>query len=509
MLRRTILAAAALAMVTILGAVSTLSLFTFVAVAGTTVFIMGGTGHSLAASADNTSYVQQYISSAIDHFVAPASTATGATGVPDGPYNGVAVITPEEDAPNYGTLLLRESVAQGLAALDSCVTSTVCDYNEDVGSLAPSSSDSFVIFGYSQSAAIAMLEKAKLAAEYAEGEGPDVTFVVIANSRPNGGLVARDTTGLVIALVLGRQRSELITEPVPTDTQYATVDIAIQYDGLADAPLNPLNLLAALNAYAGMVLLHPTYADRSLDEPGVVDQGQYGDTHYYLLPTEILPLLIPLQQIPLVGTALADALDPPLRVLVEAGYDRSISPGEPTAFDVTYFPDPVALVNDFAAAIPVGLDNGVEDLIGVRPFGTQRPGTYGVGAEVELVTTSESASDASTEADSGTALAENATEPDPDASLSITTDSTTTDSTTTDSITTDSITTDSETGKAPAKRSTDRYIARRSTSKPTTVDAEEAERAESESDENSPERPSTRSSRRSSQTDVETSESAG
>jgi hypothetical protein len=110
-----------------------------------------------------------------------------------------------------------------------------------------------------------------------------------------------------------------------------------------------------------------------------VNQGQVGDTTYYLIPTAILPLLMPVAQLPLVGYPLADALDPPLRVLVEAGYNRSISPGQPTPWNPLYFPNPLALAVNVVDAIPTGLDNGLQDIVGIRPFGTQRPGPYGVG----------------------------------------------------------------------------------------------------------------------------------
>src|SRR5262245_7088105 len=115
------------AVVTLVATVS--SVFTFVALASTTVLIMGGTGHPLSTPPDTIPYVQRYLDEAINNFVSPASTAMSPTGIPQGPYNGVAVITPEEDWPNYGRLTLRESVSQGLAVLHSCLTSSACDYN--------------------------------------------------------------------------------------------------------------------------------------------------------------------------------------------------------------------------------------------------------------------------------------------------------------------------------------------------------------------------------------------
>jgi hypothetical protein len=81
----------------------------------------------------------------------------------------------------------------------------------------------------------------------------------------------------------------------------------------------------------------------------------------------------------MIGHPLADALDAPLRVLMEAGYNRTISPGQPTPWNPLYVPNPISLVVNLAVSIPAGLDNGLQDIIGSRPFGTQRPGPYGVG----------------------------------------------------------------------------------------------------------------------------------
>ncbi|WP_431236984.1 PE-PPE domain-containing protein [Mycolicibacterium aichiense] len=369
-------------------AAAVVGISTPIAIAGTTVLVMGSTGYSLATPPDALSYVEEFVNATVDNYVSPASLKAS-SGIPVGPYNRVAVITPEEAAPVSGTLTVDESVAQGVAALHSCLTSTVCDYNGELGSVAPSTSDTFVVAGYSQSATIAMVEKACLAAEYAVGEGPVVSFLVTGDAkRPNGGLYARDPAGTLVSMLFAGGKS--FAGAAPTNTQYATVDIALQYDGWADFPLNPLNPLAVLNAYMGMLSIHSTYGDHSLDEPGVVDQGQYGDTHYYLISTQTLPLLMPLKKLGPLGNALADTLDPALRVIVESAYDRSISPGVPTAWNIFYVENPIKFTKDFLRAIPVGLGNGIQDLAGYRPFGTQRPNLYGVGGPAVEYTTDES-----------------------------------------------------------------------------------------------------------------------
>jgi diacyltrehalose acyltransferase len=84
---------------------------------------------------------------------------------------------------------------------------------------------------------------------------------------------------------------------------------------------------------AGYVYLHPfllpgwpTSFDTSaladaVQEP--VSSGYDGATEYFLIPTQDLPLLEPLRETPLLGPAMADLIQPDLRVLVDLGYDRA------------------------------------------------------------------------------------------------------------------------------------------------------------------------------------------
>lgn len=47
------------------------------------------------------------------------------------------------------------------------------------------------------------------------------------------------------------------------------------------------------------------------------------NTEYFLTSTQNLPLLDPLRDIPVVGPAMADLVQPDLRVLVDLSFDRS------------------------------------------------------------------------------------------------------------------------------------------------------------------------------------------
>ncbi|QZT64966.1 PE-PPE domain-containing protein [Mycolicibacterium austroafricanum] len=103
-------------------------------------------------------------------------------------------------------------------------------------------------------------------------------------------------------------------------TQYKVLDIARQYDPVADSPDDPFNLLAHLNLMAGLLSpLHIDYAEVNVDDPRNIRWTE-GNTTYVLVPTDRLPLLYPLRALGL--GALADSLDRPLRGIIERGYDR-------------------------------------------------------------------------------------------------------------------------------------------------------------------------------------------
>ena len=260
-----------------------------------------------------------------------------------------------------------QSVAAGVAALPS-----------------PRSVEPGTVFaGGSQGAVVASLYKREFNQAWAKHpqKAPDIVFGLIANlMRPNGGILERFAPLGTIPIV-----GLTFYGASPTQTagagqgEITTYDIARQYDGFSDFPTNPLFVLSDINAVMGIVLVHPDVSTVSMQD--AVLQDEYGDTRYYIIPTYPVPLLMPLEeQIPIVGPILADMLDPAVRLLVEAGYDRTISPGQPTPANFLYFPNPIALGENLLIAIPTGLDNGWQDIIGVRPFGTERPDVTGQGA---------------------------------------------------------------------------------------------------------------------------------
>jgi hypothetical protein len=195
-------------------------------------------------------------------------------------------------------LTWNDSVAQGVQRLE-----------------AKNPSDD-VIFGNSQGAVVLSRYKA------AHPEGTGNTFVLVENpSRPNGGILER-FNGVTIPIL------NVTFSGATPDNGDTTIDVARQYDGWADFPKYPLNILATANAIAGMILVHgQTQTELTADQIEAAKAGGnmyyqvHGDTTYYLVRTPLVPLLMPLKGI--VPDPILGAIDPVLRGLIEMGYDRS------------------------------------------------------------------------------------------------------------------------------------------------------------------------------------------
>jgi hypothetical protein len=234
-----------------------------------------------------------------------------------------------------------ESIAAGVVALED--------------EIAKNPTDHLVIYGYSQGATIANVEKRRLAEQYPAPGAPDIDFVLGGDANlPNGGLLAR-FPGLHIPFL-----DWTFSGPALTDTQFDTVEINRQYDGFGDFPMYPLNVVADLNAVMGIVYLHTWPFDVSLaPEPPTtppIYQGTHGDTTYYFFPTENLPLFNPLRTLG-VPEPVIDVIEPVFRVIVERGYDRTIPPWEPTPARLIPRHDPAAASGDLVDAVKEGIDN--------------------------------------------------------------------------------------------------------------------------------------------------------
>jgi hypothetical protein len=233
----------------------------------------------------------------------------------------------------------------------------------------------YLVSGYSQSAQIAVNEKVELAQS---GQPiPDVTFFLLGSgNRPNGGFLER-FEGLVIPGMPGLD----FNGAEPTEAGIPTIDVAAQYDANADFPQFPINVVADLNALLGFIYIHGGYGDGPLPQPfpavwppsqpltgpyvdeyvpGATDivKQVTGDTTFYFIPTAELPLLSPLRTLG-VPESWLDIVQPALRVIVEAGYDRSVPFGEPTPAQLIPTLDPATFGIQFTQAVVQGADNAV------------------------------------------------------------------------------------------------------------------------------------------------------
>ena len=257
-------------------------------------------------------------------------------------YTGVPLRTPQDLWPLSGitALTYNDSTRVGYGILKDRYEQIVGQNTADGQPDTP-----MVVFGYSQSAFIASMFDEHLADVRAGGGAvPPTTFVQVGNTNiPNGGLMSRFNglgltpwTPLVFA---------------PTKTGNTTYEVFRQYDPFADFPKYTLNALAVVNSLMGYLLhftlpvsgsapwlkpvidvLNFLMAPISLNpsSPNYIEpiESRYEDTVYKFIPTAQLPILSPLYAVGL--SRFADALDPVLRPVIEAGYDRSVSFGVPT-----------------------------------------------------------------------------------------------------------------------------------------------------------------------------------
>ena len=253
------------------------------------ILIMSGSGRSTPDSTFMSNVASRYLT----NFTGPLQ----------------AVSTPEGLYPLAGVkdLPLDISQARGVTALDNAINAAITP-GAGGGSIA--------VFGVSQSAVIASLEMPKLLAEgFAPGQ---VSFVLTGDPlNPNGGLLSRfpGANAPSVGLTFGG---------ATPSNDFPTTIWTLEYDGFADFPQYPIDFLADLNAVLGISFVHGTYPTLTPTQlASAVTLSQSGApsmTTYMMIPTQNLPLLDPVRAIPVIGTPIADLLQPDLRYLVNWGY---------------------------------------------------------------------------------------------------------------------------------------------------------------------------------------------
>ena len=254
---------------------------------------------------------QQYLNEVYRLYISPNFT----TG------NLQALTTPEQLFPITGlkSLTLDQSVSQGVTILNNAIMQA---YDNGITHIN--------VFGYSQSAVIASLEMPKLLA--AGVPTTAINFVLIGDPMtPNGGMFTRfpglGLPGLGATFFGGTPAND-----------YPTVIYTGEYDGFADVPRYPIDVLADLNAVMGILYVHnlyPTFTAAQLASAIELPTSASVPTMttYYMIPTQDLPLLDPLRAIPYIGNPIADLLQPDLTYLVNwatATRPMAIRRGRPT-----------------------------------------------------------------------------------------------------------------------------------------------------------------------------------
>lgn len=338
----------------------------------TTALIVPGTG------TPNPGAVGAYEANARDYYI-ETTTALCQPSCATAPVPYIAQFWPFP-FPGWGGLSgarWNVSVASGVAQLTSDL----------IGTYNPTPDNQVVVFGYSQGATVASQVKRNLG-QLSDTQKADIAFVLIGNpNRPNGGLFERLALLGTVPIL-----DATFGQPTPTNTGIQTTDIAFQYDGVADFPTYPINLLADLNAVAGFAYIHGTYlAPNAKSDPGELPNGldpatlettvqeivancqtdprcqQHGDTTYVTIPTPNLPLLQPIRDLgsathlQFITTPLVDLVQPALRVLIETGYNRA-DYGQPTPFRLIPTANPITVTVDLVKAVADGIHAAVHDI---------------------------------------------------------------------------------------------------------------------------------------------------
>lgn len=274
--------------------------------------------------------------------------------------------TPEALYPFLGpfTETFDQSEAQGQQILDTAILNQIA--TGDVDAANP-----VVVSGWSQSSVIASLVMPELASQGVPSD--DVHFVLVGDvSAPNGGMLER------FDLPAGTQPSIPslgLTFSGPTASDLYPTDIYThEYDGFADFPQYPVNVLSDLNAVLGIAFEHVTYpaltAEQVADAIQLPTSSADTLTNYYEIPVSTLPLLDPLQLIPFIGDPLADLLNPDLSVLVNLGYgdvdDNYLggwSQGDADVPTTLGFLPSFSVLEQVPQALANGLQQGITDAL--------------------------------------------------------------------------------------------------------------------------------------------------
>jgi hypothetical protein len=309
---------------------------------GSVALIMGGTTFPLPDS--------RYVSSIMNNYLNNPrfSPLTGALSQ--------SIYTPEQlwpFTPQLGNLTLGQSTFQGVQLLND-------DINAEL-----SAGNKVVVYTTSQGALVATIEIRNYMAMPNPPDPSKLSFFLTGDlGNPDGGLFER-FPGFYIPFW-----DVLLNGATPPNSPYPTVILSNQYDVAANFPRYVLNPVSDVNAVMGFLEFHGThdYVDPTPTQVGTAIQlptspGYTGNTTYYERLTQDLPLLWPLRMLPApFGNALADLLQPDLRVLVDMGYGSGEYANLPTPASLFELPDPFTIVPALANGAIQGPQAALVDL---------------------------------------------------------------------------------------------------------------------------------------------------
>jgi hypothetical protein len=185
----------------------------------------------------------------------------------------------------------------------------------------PADGPPIVAFGHSQGGQVIYTAVRRWLADPANAPDPaNVSWVSIGNPENAFGGVKKQ-------------------DGLPPNTPYKGIEVIKEYDGWADAPSGPFNLLSWLNAQVGRSTTHVWgYFDVDLNSPDNTYyrptdiNGNPGNITYVFVPNDTLPLI---EMTGILAPLLNPILDPILRPIVDAGYSRPDWPVVPGPVQVS------------------------------------------------------------------------------------------------------------------------------------------------------------------------------
>ncbi|MEB3019888.1 PE-PPE domain-containing protein [[Mycobacterium] crassicus] len=278
-------------------------------------WIMSGTGVP-----DPT--VGPYISQILANYLQPSSPLFPGQPTFLG-YDFQGLVTPEQFCPfvcipGQPPLNFGQSLNAGVGELNQAIQPQLL------------AGDNVTVFGYSQSAAIASIEMNNLIANAGTAGNPtldqlgNLHVVLIGDpNNPIGGILDRFQFP-------DDQHLPFVNIPLslaPTPTEHISTDIYTgEYDGWANFPRDPTNILAVINALIGITTVHPYYPDYSADQlAAAINIGTIGDANFFMIP-ENLPILQFMYNGGIPGQFFGDFFSPWARLAIDWGYGNAGDP---------------------------------------------------------------------------------------------------------------------------------------------------------------------------------------